>query len=246
MNIFNQPPGLQAFEYQVTAAQFAETVGRLVVPPMTLGREPEALAHDTLAYFHQLWHANGYSPIRSPHHAVITVPPTESASGIVLVNSYRGLTDGQVLDRQPYLEEYRTRSQELRDIQDKRRRRHYQEKLQAIIARHLPDLGGLQGIEQYQVHLVPPDTVLPFRYRLTSRCALSVTQDYRLQAEASQYDLPTRAVGIPWNIYPHSPQHKPQLSLDDRRGGNEEARPTRKRLLALGPILRQRLLATGL
>jgi hypothetical protein len=233
-----------ATSYIISEAQFAAAPRSIKVPKLVLSKDPAEHPQDALLFFRQLWHDNGYSRIPTPHHDTIAMPPRGHNLGFVLVNSYRGLTDGQVVDRQYFLDDYKVRQAELDTIRTSEARLAHKQKL-ARILEHLPDINGLQGIERYL--LIPiVSTGRTMRYRLGTG-SLQVIKDYMLQAEAELYDLPTRKTGVAWNVYPYREQTGPKLVIDAERYPEKPlnraaAREWQAKLRLLVPLLRQRAL----
>ena len=189
------------YYFEVAEHQWAKPDFCLRVPEFELGDNPADYAELTLNFFRELWDENGYSPIRQPHHDVIGLPGVRDEPPIILVNSYRGLSDGQVADRRPYLEHYKAQRAKLDTLTDPAKREAQNEKLTRIL-KHIPDVGGLQGIEEYAV-IIPQSHRTANRYRLTWTGNIVARQTYCLDNEARDYDLPTRqnAGGLP--CYPH-------------------------------------------
>jgi hypothetical protein len=161
------------------------------VPELVLSESPDNYPVDVLKFFRRLWRANGYARIKSAHDDALLLPPAnDNRPPIFLLNSYRGLSDGEVKDRKPYLKEYRRQHHALPDITDEEGRKEQHKKLQRILE-HIPDRAGLQGVETYKLYL-PARHNSPVGVPVGGNRGLVVSRMFPLGPERTDYDLPAK------------------------------------------------------
>jgi hypothetical protein len=191
----------------------------IVIPEFTPSESPGNLPLDTLRYFRTLWYENGYARIKTPHDDAILLPSSGQEQPVFLLNSYRGLSDGEVLDRKPYLKEYRRQRRILGNLQDEAARQAQQDKLKRILDR-IPDRSGLQGVEMYKLYL-PTSPLNRIGIPIQGSDDIVISKSFNLGQERSTYDLPSK--NGDQALYPHLGKSSLTLFIGGERFNPEHA-----------------------
>lgn len=185
----------------------------ITVPELKLGKSPESYPVDMLRFFRRLWRENGYARIKTAHDDAIILPAKQNEPPVFLLNSYRGISDGDVVDRQPYLKEYRRQRRIMLTLHDEAARTEQEEKLDRILKR-IPDMGGLQGVETYKL-FIPSHHNDQVGIPIQGSRGFVVSKSFSLGPERTDYDLPTRKGTLP--CYPNLGENEVHVFCDGER-----------------------------
>jgi hypothetical protein len=145
-------------------------------------------AVNVLHFFRALWSANGFKALhKSPYgHGPVGVGPTATKAGFLLEGYYRGMSDTDVGTRQIYLEKHLNLREHLHNLPETKANKKKLAAIRKDIAEtlaNIPDVNGVQGVEQHTLSVLPDTFGKPAP-------RLRVSHAYHLKEERDHYRLP--------------------------------------------------------
>jgi hypothetical protein len=183
-----------------TDVEYAGKSEQHPIASFTFPDDPHELPQAVYDMFENVWSYLGYDLIKSTHKDAVLIKSTGKLPNVVLTNSYHGLSDGQIVDRQPFLERYEKFSADLAMLPEPETGKPASVEYTKLVTRlksireRLPDLHGIQGLQTYGLALSPKGSVPVFR-QTGGVSAVLVSQLYSLGPNGIDHDVANQSNG---------------------------------------------------